>query len=315
MKIIGMGAPQYSSRDGIIVEGCKSILNIAQFDRYIYNNDLQDQAPADFYPDEKFDLFVYCGTPWIWDQMQFTAKYRNVLNAIKAHPEAKIVWLGIGSSLYLQDMTSNILKSKADQYMLKQTFKNQTVIVRDSLAQSLIKPVKDQHYLPCPAFFNNPVCETSREVNVAFYHVIKTGISNGGWTQENIEIYRETFRKFVMDNKAQIVVCEPEEVPLAEIIFKRNDIHLIKHNVDTFYWCKKANKVLSGRIHNVVPAIVYGAEVGLVPVDSRHLTVTDWFDIKITNETELHKIKKCDITELVKLKEVYREIIFKGIKC
>lgn len=237
----------------------------------------------------------------------------NTINAISAHPEAKVVWLGLGSAVYLGD-ENIVLRTPQDQEMLRNTFQGHTVIVRDSLANTILNEAGvENHFLPCPSYFFKPVCQTSRELDVIFYHAVKTGISAGYWNEENIENYRYIFRKFYNDNAHEnliIAVCEPDEIPIAKSLFWQKPI-LLKDPIDTFHICKNARKVLSSRIHNAVPALVYGAEVGIVPVDSRHHTITDWFDIKVSNVTDLHKIKKYDITTIVSGNiDVYRKLIF-----
>lgn len=312
MKILGMGANPFNSRDGIIVEGCKSILNISKFDRYIFIDDHKPQPVHCFYPEEKFDLIVYCGTPYLWDGMFDTWKVVNTLDAIRVHPEAKVIWLGIGSSLYLGDENGTILRNSIDQRRLRETFKNSLVFVRDSLAHSILNEASvENHFLPCPSYFFNSVCETSKEYDVIFYHAPKTGISSGWWNEDRLDEYNNIFCQFYQrgGRNAQIVVCEPEEIKIARDLFWEHP-KLITDPIDTFSVCKKARRVLSSRIHNAVPAMVYGAEVGIVPVDSRHHTITDHFDIKIENINDLSKIKKCDINKLTDKLDVYQKLIF-----
>lgn len=312
VRILGLGANQFNSRDGIIVEGCKSILNIAAFDRYVLINDYFESH--DIYPNEKFDLIVYCGTPFLWDGMQHTAKYKNTMGVIAAHPEAKVIWLGIGSSLYLGDETrTNILRHTNDQIMLQNTFtEDSLVFVRDSLAHEILtKAGVNHHFLPCPSYFFNPVCETREEYNIAFYHAPKTGIAAGYFNEAMLERYNNIFKKFVEYNKVPYVfVCEQEEIEIASKLFREQVVLLLENKLDTFYECSVANKVLSSRIHNAVPALVYGAQVGIVPVDSRHRVLTDFFDIKVQNTADLSKIKKCDIIKLRNDNmDVYRKLI------
>jgi hypothetical protein len=310
MKILGMGANPLNSRDGIIVEGCKAILNINQFDRYLFIDDHNDQS--EFYSNEKFDLIVYCGTPWLWDSMQYTAKYRNTMRAILAHPEAKVIWLGIGSSLFISDEKSSILRTIEDQSMLRRTFDGSLVITRDSLAHEILTTAAVKHHnLPCPSYFFNPVCQTSKEYDVIFYHAPETGIANGYFSQQRLEEYQDIFRLFLIQDstRVEIAVCEPEEVDIVRNEFGEKAL-LLKDPIDTFHICKNARRVLSGRIHNAVPALVYGAEVGIVPVDSRARVLTDFFDIGVNNVSDLSKIKSCDILKLREDNiETYRSII------
>lgn len=310
MKILGMGANPLNSRDGIIVEGCKSILNIAKFDQYILIDDHNEQPINAFYPDEKFDLIVYCGTPWLWDGMQHTAKYMNTLAVIKAHPEAKVVWLGLGSSVYLTDINSSILRTPLDTKMLKTTFEGQLVVVRDSLAHEILNNAGvENHFLPCPSYFFNPVCETSREFDVIFYHAPETGISEGWWNKEKLKRYNDIIGNFYMNHdNVKVAVCDEREIQSWRDHISLTKPILLKDPIDTFNICKKARKVVSSRIHNAVPAMVYGAEVGIIPVDSRHLTISNHFDIIINSVTDLHKIKRCDIKGLIDVEE-YRRLI------
>jgi hypothetical protein len=308
-----MGANPLNSRDGIIVEGCKTILNIAEFDRYVLIDDHKLQPTEAFYPNEKFDLIVYCGTPWLWDRMEYTAKYVNTLNLIDAHPEAKVVWLGIGSSMYLGDENTYILRDTPSQIMLQNTFSKDLVFVRDSLAHEILTQAGvEHHYLSCPSFHFNPVCQTSKEFDVIFYHAPLTGISAGYWTFDKIQKYNDIFFEFYIQMQGStIAICEESEWKSAKALFGAEPT-LLKDPIDTFNICKKARKVLSSRIHNAVPALVYGADVGIVPVDSRHRTITDWYDIEINSPLDLNKISRQ--TVITEHKETYRRLIKEFLK-
>lgn len=313
MRILGIGADQFNSRDGIIVAGCRSILNIDHFDQYIL---IDDHAPqTSFFQDEKFDLIVYCGTPWLWDGMQFSHKYKNTMACIAAHPEAKVIWLGLGSSLYLSDVNSNILRNPRDQEMLRNTFKNSLVFVRDSLAHEILtKANVEHHFLMCPSYFFKPVCESSKEFDVIFYHAPQTGISSGYWTEEKIKEYDEIFYEFIRNcvnsgRYFEIAVCDEREEDIVRKKFSEIPT-LLNDPIDTFYLCKHARRVLSSRIHNAVPALVYGAEVGIIPVDTRAKVLTDFFDIEVNSVDDLHKIKSCDIKSMVSSdREKYHKLI------
>lgn len=309
MRILGIGADQFNSRDGIIVAGCRSILNIDHFDQYILIDDHSPQTS--FFQDEKFDLIVYCGTPWLWDNMQFSYKYKNTMACIAAHPEAKVVWLGLGSSLYLSDVNSNILRNPRDQEMLRNTFKNSLVFVRDSLAHEILtKANVEHHFLMCPSYFFKPVCQSSKEFDVIFYHAPQTGISSGYWTKEKTIEYDKIFAKFFFhEQNTKFAVCDEKEIEIVQRKFFETPI-LLKDPIDTFNICKKARRVLSSRIHNAVPALVYGAEVGIIPVDTRAKVLTDFFDIEVNSVDDLHKIKSCDIKSMVASdREKYHKLI------
>lgn len=271
MKILGIGANRFNPRDGVICSGITQILG-QDFSQYVMIRDTAEQQLDDFLPNEQFDYLIYCGTPWLWDQMQFSPKYRNTMLAISAHPEAKVIFMGIGSCLYLNDIDSQIMRRESDQKMLRSTFAGTTVIVRDILAKEILdKAGVVASLLPCPSYFNK-LKPSTKECNVMFYHAPRTGISSGYWSNERLEEYRDKFRAFNRNHNPQIVVCEKEEIEIAQELFQK-PVHLISTPQETFQWCEKADKVLSGRVHNAVPAQLAGAEVELVPVDSRYLTI------------------------------------------
>ena len=273
-RILGIGPSRYSGTDGVICEGVVQILG-RDFSQYVVIDDQVLQSAEDFYPDDKFDYLVYSGSPWLWDQMDKSVKYKNTMLAKSLHPEAKMIFLGIGSSIYLTDFKSkNILHSRADRNMLRETFKNCTVIVRDSLARKILNTARVNNYmLPCPAWYNK-LKPSTREVNVIFYHAPQTGVSSGFFTQERLAKYNKIFLDFNEKYDPEIVVCTEVEIPIARELFGKEP-HLIKTYQDTFEWCEKADNVLSGRVHNVIPAALAGLKAGLVPVDSRGLTYTE----------------------------------------
>lgn len=51
---------------------------------------------------------------------------------------------------------------------------------------------------------------------------------------------------------------------------------------------------VSGRVHCAVPSIISGAKVGLIPIDTRYLTIENFTDCIISNKNELDKIKNLE---------------------
>ena len=53
--------------------------------------------PSNYLENEKFELIVICGTPWIWDKCEVSEKYYHLVCFLNKHPESIKIALGIGS--------------------------------------------------------------------------------------------------------------------------------------------------------------------------------------------------------------------------
>jgi len=191
-KIFLIGASTISPTDSVIHLGIKNIFN------YIFDNDcvffetrshdwleLQDRDDA-FFPGEKFDISVIAGSPWLWDRMSQSFKFRNAIRAFNVHPESKKILFGIGSCFFLdQFYNKHLLMLPDDVQGIKALCKNALVITRDGLAEKKLERIGvSGHTLPCPSYlcdidFNKTYDKTIE--NVLIWYDPRIGISRRFW--------------------------------------------------------------------------------------------------------------------------------------
>lgn len=290
MKILAIGANPKNGRDGIIVRGIVNLFPDAEI-TYKIIDDHNSQHPWDFSSPEKFDKIIYCGTPFLWDQMFDTHKVKNTLLCRKAHPKAEMIWLGIGSCLNLGQEYSGILRSEKEQALLRETFANSKVIVRDSLANQLLTLAGvENELLPCPSFFSIKE-QSDKSQNTLFFHDPTTGISKDIWLRSPtvLDWYFDQVKSFMQNHKPVIYVAEQEDAAAFDKRFPGVPF-LYNNTVDkTIQAVLKSNKVLSGRVHNAVPALLAGASVELLATDSRAKTFEEFKNITAIQLAEIEK--------------------------
>lgn len=290
MKVFMIGADATNSTDGVIVEGIRNVLNeylfISSVD-YYYLNDYVEQSHYVFNPNEQYDLFVVCGTPWLWDQFQKSVKYKNLLTAINTHPESKIIFMGVGSCVGLGLENTEILRRPDEQEAMRHLFTKGLCIVRDTLAHRyLTEAGVDSHCLPCPSYYcygtKKQYFGKDHYKNVMIYYDASTGLSK---SVLNDEYYSKINQKFInFNNNFNPIVYSAlsREISKAEEINIRTP-RLLQGWRHTLEIMKSTKRVLSGRVHCAVPAIAAGCEVELIPIDSRHLVVEDFRNVNVFN--------------------------------
>lgn len=284
MRALLIGADQHNPTDGQIVRGTKYLLskkytNI-EFD-YVFIDDHKDMRPEDFNSSTSYDLLVVCGTPWIWDHFWNTAKYRNQLLARKTHPKAKVILMGIGTCMNISAIGSPLLTREKERSKLREMCEGVTVIVRDSIAKSLLDNagVSSQH-LPCPAFWTFvPEAPFSilPDCNLLVWYDPRFGVSNGDWTdKEKLKTYCRRFVNFHKKYPDCAVRCaKPEDVQGAlELGLPKPEV--FSGHEQAIAAIFQSNNVISGRVHNAVPAVRLAGNVELVAVDSRSQTFEDF---------------------------------------
>lgn len=274
-KFLLVGADINNATDGVIVTGILQLLEhiYGKFEyKYGFIRDNKIQSYKDFYPEEKFDALFVSGTPWIWDQMQHTPKYKNLMMIRELHSKCKHVFMGIGTSVPLGIENTEIMRRAEDIKALQDMTKNSTVIVRDDLAYEYLNNAGvTAHLLPCPSFYcygMEPIKQTIKEFNTMVYYEPKIGIAASTLSEKQLKhIYKE-FKEF--NKKYSPLVYVASE---SEIIYARKqgyeDVRLLKEWGDTLRVMYHSKNVLSGRVHCSVPAFMAGCNVKLLAVDSR----------------------------------------------
>ena len=286
MNILLIGPRENNSTDGVIIKGIKYLLNRAYTDINITYEELRDtvtQSSNHFYSVEPYDMVVVCGTPWLWDSFQNSVKFKNLLTCLNTHSNAKRLFMGIGSCLYLKDVKSDLLERPAEVAALKEAYNTATVIVRDSLAHAkLTKAGISATLLPCPAYYcygDEP--ETIIKTrNVLVFQDPTKSIAAGDWTDsEKLKIYYQNYLDFYQQYKPE-VYCSLSHDINAAVNIGLPVPKVLKTADQTLALMRSAQNVLSGRVHNAVPAIVQGANTTLLPIDTRSYVVEDFKHVK-----------------------------------
>ena len=282
MKFLLIGANPDSGTDGVIVQGIKNYLNRHYKCEYDYLLILDHSPMTNFNEDKQYEAIIYCGTPYIWDQMWKSHKYANTVKLIKKHPEAKMIWFGIGSCLNLSDIDGPILRDKESGTHLRELFVDLSdkVIVRDNLASKILSTHNIEHdYAPCPSYlcYESKPSGPKKGAVMVWFDPTK-GISFDYWLSrpQELDVYKQKFIDFNKSYKPEIICANKSDLDMAKKL--GFSPRLVTKWQETLDIMSSAEKVLSGRVHLSVPAFVAGADIELVPTDSRALTLHDFMD-------------------------------------
>ena len=281
MNILFVGADYNNSRDGVIVKGIYNLINFFNIkiekNYHVLEDDKIDNHSN--ITENIYDGIVICGTPWLWDQFQKSIKYKNLLDIISKQKKAKIMFLGVGACIGLQHIKGNLCEDAEHQQGIRELFGKGTVVSRDSLFDKKLKKSKvESHLLPCPSFFcylddNNCIHSTT---NVLIWCDPSKSISKCDWQiKDEINEYNSIFKKYYELYNPKVYCAEEYDILKAKEAGLPEPI-VLKNWSETLDVMKKANFVLSGRIHCAVPAFVLKKHVSIVPIDSRHLVLSDY---------------------------------------
>lgn len=283
MRLLLVGADENNSTDGVIVQGIRYLLNRAYPNAILDYKMIEDINPQFYYsfnPATVYDMIVVCGTPWLWDSFQNSHKYQNLITCFKTHAGVKRLFLGIGSCLNIEDVGSNILKRPEEIEGIKQLFSNATVIVRDSVASNILNHSGIEHaFLPCPAYFcyGDKINVVTTFNNVLVFQNPLKSISAGNWAHpDKLNAYYGEMKHFHEVYNPLVVCANVQDMDKAKELF--GEVTLLKTYKDTMDLMQGAKKVMSGRVHCAVPAIVSGADTQLMSLDTRYLVVAEFRD-------------------------------------
>ena len=327
MKLFIFGCEKNTSTDGVIYRGTTTILSrlypeaeysyLKEASRFYRDSTIL--SDEELLAGQKFDAIIFPGSPAIWDQYHKTPKIHNLLRAKQIH-NCPVIWMGIGACLPLDHR--DILYTEDHLKATKEIFGDDLVIVRDSLAKSIMDRagVSSEH-LACPSYWSQRVVNfgynlpkiddehtelvpvevklsyldnsihsvpSPRKENLIVFYEPTIGLSHQSWTDpKKLEEYYDIFREFAK-NGADVVVKDVEEVEFAEKI-GLTDVRVLKDVDDTLDTVCKYKNVLSGRVHVGVPAAISGCNFGVIPIDTRYLTIPGH---DVNTKSELDKIQK-----------------------
>lgn len=296
MNILFVGADKTNPTDGVIVKGIYNLVEKAYpgfKSEYIFLDDHNEMSISSIYPMNNFDLIIVCGTPWLWDSFQKSVKYSNLKFIFHIHDKAKRLFMGIGTCVNLEDVSSEILRRKDEIQGMKDLFNDSTVIVRDELSRELLSDAKiESTLLPCPAYFcYNDFNFTTKKDNISIWCDPRKTISKSNWVDEKkYKDYCNTFLAFNDFYNPKVYCAFPEEVESAVKIGLPEPTILYTFQ-DTMDIMMTGDNVLSGRVHCAVPAFSAGCNTTLVPIDSRALMFNLFEDIKDKEQNYMYILK------------------------
>lgn len=278
-----IGPNQHNATDGVIVRGIRNLLK-AKYpnNTIIYKllRNTKNQFISDFHEHMAFDMIVVCGTPWLWDSFQLSVKYHNLKRCFHAHPNAKRLFMGIGSCLLLGDVDTDILSRPAEILGMQELFKDSTVIVRDSVAKQRLDVAQvESTLLPCPAYYCyglNNLIQPAKTRNILVWTDPQHTISAVGWQDSvKLEEYYNKCLTYLKQYNAEVYSTDTDDIRTAQLIGLGTPKRLY-NSKNTLDLMMTADKLLSGRVHCAVPARAKGAHVEIMKIDTRSLVVTDF---------------------------------------
>jgi hypothetical protein len=296
MNILLIGADQNNPTDGVIVKGIKNLLSKAfktHTHDYLFLNDHKPMENNELYLNNKYDILIVCGTPWLWDSFQESQKYKNLLNIFELHKDSKKLFMGIGTCMNLGDINSKILRRTREIEGMHKLFGRHKIITRDHLANELLINANiENELLPCPAYFaydNNE--KTSRFNNIMIWCDPQKTISKDDWKDKNkLNEYYNQYLEFYKKYKPEVYCAFSEEI-LKAVEIGLPEPKVLKSWEETLEIMKNADKVISGRVHCAVPAISRNADVKLTALDTRSYVVEDFRYNLNLEETEREYIR------------------------
>jgi hypothetical protein len=291
--VLLIGADPTNATDGVIVQGILNLLSIklGQYTyEYLFLDDHNPMSDEQLNKNVVYDRIFVCGTPWLWDNFQNSVKYRNLLRCFELHSCHKY-FMGIGTCLNNKDANSNILERPQEIEGIRKLYSGTTIYVRDEIAyQKLLKAGIPSKHLPCPSFFCYKDNEKTFEENVLIWCDPIHTISKSDWYnkdklnkyyQLNLEFYKEC--NPVVYCKDEVEKANAIKIGLPEPIILQG----YQHTLDVM---QKAKYVLSGRVHCAVPAFVKGKGLGLLSIDTRSKTISDFGGLIINNVEDFKKL-------------------------
>lgn len=237
-------------------------------------------SPCFYYspiPDVREEIIV-AGTPWLWDLCVPSKKYKYLAEIKNKKRKA----LGVGSCYPLSWVDNLDAILQHNNKSLTNFWKPFGLItVRDRLAKQIFDAIGVKSVLePCPSSTVNFGIEPQEgEYDLYFIYDAITGVSR---TCINLEYWEEVTRSVVEENPGIRIVanCQPDLEYAhqlgydAEYVGEHSPYRDMSLNSaeNMLRLISKARKVISGRIHAAVPAIMFGKETYILPVDSRYLT-------------------------------------------
>jgi hypothetical protein len=222
------------------------------------------------------DLFVVCGTPWLWDQCTLSQKYQD-LTEVLSNSHAPKIALGIGSCFPFSfecNTTELVNRSMPNISNILSYFAS--ISVRDNFAKTVCDLLEIQaDLLCCPAVFARnyikfkiPKYDYKRDI--IFFYVPQLGLSAEVLNKDFVEHYIKLQIDYTRRYNAQLICINKDEAKWA--IDYGVEAEKIKNPEELAQTLLSAKTLLSGRVHGCIFIAGLSIPSALLPVDTRFLT-------------------------------------------
>lgn len=293
-----MIGPRLLPTDSMIFEGALKLLAHSRIHVNEYLT-INDSKPARMETFKHPTHIIVLGTPWVWDRCYESPKYENALQFFASAPNAKKLFLGVGSCLPLgkEEQIKASLISNVDK--LAPLFQDSTVIVRDILAADILKPFNPTP-LPCPAFYAMlGTHHVGQNTSLVWYDPTR-GVSQVDWSPESarFEEYVSAVQVIYSQMAPTVYCVQPEEIAMAQRIGIGTP-QVITGSEHAKLVIKNSGVIHSGRVHLAVPAYILGKFTYLWPVDSRARVLKDVVDGLICDPLEASSAYKALLQDFI----------------
>jgi len=264
--------PQANLNDTFIEWGTKVLLREVLGDSIHFQNVYFEPLDDTKIPDH--DLFVLCGTPWIWDRCTLSAKY-NDLATVLSFSEVPKIALGLGACFPFGFKCNTVNEANSSMPELGKMFEHFSgITVRDKFAKRVCDLLRIKaDLLCCPAVFAKEYLETDcqkTEKNILFFCAPQFGLSAGVLNEDFVHHYLVLQVNYAKEFGAQVICINENEQRLA---FEFGlDVKLLRSPKEVAQEIATAKTLLSGRVHGCVFAAGMATSAALLPVDTRFLT-------------------------------------------
>ncbi len=242
-------------------------------------------------PTEPFetDIFVVCGTPWIWDLCTKSSKYNCLIKYLQMVKCKRKEALGLGSCYHRKSLDRKWI---AFQHLsvcdnLAEIWKQfDYVSVRDHYAEYILKGLGVECFLTkCPAYNAVDYLEVKPKnglYNALAIHDLTKGIGGEIMPLTYAATWKEILKKIIKKYEIEkLMIFHESEMKIAEDLdikpdmFMEQDVKGGCHEKvrSLFRFLAEAKTVVSSRVHVSVPAICLGKPTFYIPIDTRSLTI------------------------------------------
>lgn len=264
--------PNANLNDTFIEWGTKGLLKEVLGDHVRFHDVYFEPLDNGKIPDH--DLFVVCGTPWIWDQCTLSAKYHDLATALSASKAAKMAF-GIGACFPFGFECNEVCQAESSMPGLHNVLAPFSgIAVRDRLAKSTCDLLGIRtELLCCPAIFASEYIGAEcfeRERDTLFFYAPHLGLSGGVLSERFVQHYLTIQVDYARASEARVICITQGEARVAGELGL--DAELLHSPDEVAEKLASAKTLLSGRVHGCVFTSGMPVPASLLAVDSRFLT-------------------------------------------